>query len=91
VFGIYSYYDWDISVEVPVKSVWSGTEWEWQVLPLANPSYGDLVTVGSELFLVQYEGPSYVEPVSGYLTPVPGLDLDEWVRGACGHQGELVI
>jgi hypothetical protein len=90
-FGIYSYIDWDVQVEVLVKVVWAGTEWQWQLLDTSGWFYGDLVTAGSGLFNIQVQEVSSVDLVSGARTPLPGLDLDGNISGGCAHLGEVVI
>ena len=90
-FGVYSYVDWDVSVEVLVKVVWAATEWQWQLLDTSTWFYGDLVATGSGLFNIQIQEVSSVDLVSGVRTPLPGLALDGNISGACAHLGDVVI
>jgi len=90
-FGVFSYVDWDVSVEVLVKAVWVATEWQWQLLDSSTWFYGDLVTAGSGLFNIQIQEVSSVDLVSGVRTPLPGLALDGNISGACAHLAEVVI
>jgi len=90
-FGIYSYVDYDVAVEVLVKVVWGGTEWQCQLLDTSGWFYGDLVVAGSGLFNIQNQEVSSVDLVSGVRTPLPGLALDGNIYGACAHLEEVVI
>lgn len=90
-FGVYSYVDWDVQVEVLVKAVWAATEWQWQLLDTSTWFYGDLVAAGSGLFNIQIQEVSSVDLVSGLRTPLPGLALDGNISGGCAHLAEVVI
>jgi len=91
IYGVYSYIDYDVEVEILVKLVWDTSAWRWQILNQENYYFGDLQTVGSELFAVDYSGASQVNLSNGSTAPLPGTDLDGRVYDSCDYLGTLTI
>ncbi len=90
-FGVYSYVDYDVGIDILVKSVWDGQVQQWQELDPGTWFAGTLQTVGTELFNVGYGGVNQVDLEVGTTTPLPGLDLNGGVYGTCDYLGTMTI
>jgi len=91
VFGVYSYTDYDVEVQILTKLVWTGSNWQWQYLDTGTWFYGNLQRVGTELFNIGYGGVNRVDLQSGITTQVPGTDLNGSVYGSCNYLGTITI
>lgn len=89
-FGVFSYFDVDITVDILAKLTWQSDRGTWVELG-SDLRIGDLQAVGSQLFSLDDQSVSLVDQATGLRTPVPGLDLDGYIIGSCEHQGDLVI